>query len=246
MAFVLPALALYLLFSIAPLIFVFASSFFSWNGILARGFVGLRNYAAMFNPGSLSRQLVNAFVNNWYFSLGTMIVQNTLGLGLALALHRQRVGRRFFQTVIATPFLVNPLVVGYAWVLLLNPNFGPLAQFLNAVGAGGAVMPWLGEPAWARPIVIMINAWQWVGFPMLIFLAGLGSIPEELFQAARLERATPVQTFWYITLPLLTPAAGTVALITFIGCFNAFSLQYAVGGLSGSPAGANDVLGLLF
>ncbi len=81
---------------------------------------------------------------------------------------------------------------------------------------------------------------------MLIFLAALGSIPEDLFQAARLDRAGRLRTFWHITLPLILPAAGTVALLTFIGCFNAFSLQFAVGGLNGSPAGVNDVLGLVF
>ena len=77
-------------------------------------------------------------------------------------------------------------------------------------------------------------------------LAALGSIPEELFQAARLDRANKWQTLWYITLPLILPAAGTVAMLTFIGCFNAFNLQFAIGGINGGPAGTNDVLGLVF
>jgi raffinose/stachyose/melibiose transport system permease protein len=175
-----------------------------------------------------------------------MVVQNTLGLGLALLLHRQGFGRRFYQTVIATPFLVNPLVVGYAWLLLLNPTFGPVAQILGQLGLEGWIRPWLGDPTWARPMVILINAWQWVGFPMLIFLAALGGIPEDIFQAARLDRASRWQTTCYITLPLILPAAGTVAILTFIGCFNAFNLQFAIGGINGAPAGTNDVLGLVF
>jgi raffinose/stachyose/melibiose transport system permease protein len=210
------------------------------------GFAGLDNFVRLFSPSTLSRQIANAFANNWYFFLGTMVVQNTLGLGLALLLHRQGFGKRFFQTVIATPFLVNPLVVGYAWLLLLNPTFGPVAQILDTVGLGALIRPWLGDPVWARPVVILINAWQWVGFPMLIFLAALGSIPEEVFQAAKLDRANRWQTLWYITLPLITPAAGTVAILTFIGCFNAFNLQFAIGGVNGAPAGTNDVLGLVF
>ncbi len=246
MGFVAPAFLLYLAFTLGPLLAVLAFSLFGWTGIAPQEFVGLGNYAALATQPTLSRELANAFVNNWYFFLGTMVVQNTLGLGLALLLHRQCIAKRFFQTVIAIPFLVNPLVVGYAWTLLLNPNFGPVAQIMEAVGAEGAIRPWLGDPSWARPTVILINAWQWVGFPMLIFLAALGSIPDDLFQAARLDRAGRLGTFWYITLPLIMPAAGTVALLTFIGCFNAFSLQFAVGGLNGSPAGVNDVLGLVF
>jgi raffinose/stachyose/melibiose transport system permease protein len=244
--FLIPALALYALFTLGPLLAVFSFSLFDWNGIAVRGFAALDNYAALATQPTLSREVLNAFVNNWYFFLGTMAVQNTVSLGLALLLHRQRLAKRFFQTVIAIPFLVNPRVVGYAWVLLLNPNFGPVAQIMAAVGAEDAIRPWLGDPIWARPMVILINAWQWVGFPMLIFLAALGSIPEDLFQAARLDRAGRIGTFWHITLPLILPAAGTVALLTFIGCFNAFSLQFAVGGLNGSPAGVNDVLGLVF
>jgi len=244
--FLAPALALYVAFTLAPLVAVFASSLMQFRGVSISGFAGLDNFAALFSGATLSRQIINAFANNWYFFLGTMVVQNTLGLGLALILHRRGVGKRFFQTVIATPFLVNPLVVGYAWLLLLNPTFGPIAQILDAVGLGGLIRPWLADPFWARPLVILINAWQWVGFPMLIFLAALGSIPEELFQAARLDRANKWQTLWFITLPLILPAAGTVAMLTFIGCFNAFNLQFAIGGINGGPAGTNDVLGLVF
>lgn len=241
-----PALILYVAFTLAPLAVVFLSSLYRFQGVSVAGFAGLDNFTRLFTPSTLSRQVFNAFANNWYFFLGTMVVQNTLGLALALILHRQGFGKRFFQTVIATPFLVNPLVVGYAWLLLLNPTFGPVAQLMEAAGLGAFVRPWLGDPVWARPMVILINAWQWVGFPMLIFLAALGSIPEELFQAARLDRASRWQTLRYITLPLITPAAGTVAMITFIGCFNAFNLQFAVGGVNGAPAGTNDVLGLVF
>lgn len=246
LVFIAPALLLYVAFTLAPLVVVFGWSLFQFQGAAIVGFAGLDNFLRLFSPSTLSRQIANAFANNWAFFLGTMLVQNTLGLGLALILHRQGLGKRFFQTVIATPFLVNPLVVGYAWVLLLNPTFGPIAQIMQATGLGGFIHPWLGDPVWARPLVILINAWQWVGFPMLIFLAALGSIPEELFQAAKLDRAGKWQTFWHITLPLITPAAGTVAILTFIGCFNAFNLQFAVGGINGGPAGTNDVLGLVF
>jgi raffinose/stachyose/melibiose transport system permease protein len=244
--FVVPAFLLYCLFTIVPLFSVFFYSFVEWRGPFMDRFAAFENYVALFSSPSLQRQVLNAFANNWYFFVGTMVIQNSLGLGLALLLHRQLAGKRFFQAVIASPFLVNPLVVGYAWLLLLNPTFGPVAQGLGAVGLEGWIRPWLGDPALARPAVILINAWQWVGFPMLIFMAARGGISDELYQAARLDRVSSRQAFFHITLPLMAPSISTVALLTFIGCFNAFGLQYAIGGINGSPAGVNDVLGLVF
>jgi raffinose/stachyose/melibiose transport system permease protein len=107
-------------------------------------------------------------------------------------------------------------------------------------------MPWLGDPATALPTVILITTWQWVGFPMLLFSAALGGIPQEYAEAARTDGATSWQVFRRITLPLLRPAMGTITILSFIGSMNTFALVYALGGSNGAPAGATDVLGLLF
>jgi raffinose/stachyose/melibiose transport system permease protein len=244
--FVLPALALYLGFTILPLVAVFTFSAFHWQGLRLAGFDALANYLRLLAPSMLRQEIARAFFNNCIFFLGTVVLQNSLALGLALLLHTQRRWRAFFRTVIAVPFLVNPLVVGYVWTLLLNPTFGPIAAGLEAVGAGAAIRPWLGDPDWVRPLVILINAWQWTGFPTLVFGAALAAIPEEIFQAALLERASRLQVLRAITLPLMMPTLGAMVVITFVSCFNAFNLQYAVGGVNGAPAGANDVLGLVF
>jgi len=95
-------------------------------------------------------------------------------------------------------------------------------------------------------VVILVNAWQWVGFPMLLFSAALASIPDEYADAARVDGASSWQAFRHVTLPLLAPAIGTVSVLTFVGNFNVFGLVYAMGGSTGNPAGATDVLGLLF
>jgi raffinose/stachyose/melibiose transport system permease protein len=244
--FLAPATILYLSFTILPLLDVFTYSTFRWEGIARMEFVGLDNFKELATQPQISSQIANAFKNNWLFFLGTMLVQNTVGLGLAVLLFKRLRVRRFFQTVIATPFLVNPLVVGYVWILLLNPTFGPIAIALRSTGLGALVQPWLGDPVYAQPLSILINAWQWVGFPMLVFGAALAMIPEEINQAATIDGANSWQLFRHITLPLLTPAIGTITVLTFIGCFNAFNLQYALGGVQGGPAGANDVLGLVF
>jgi raffinose/stachyose/melibiose transport system permease protein len=244
--FVLPALGLYVGFTLLPLLAVFAFSVVRWQGMRPEALTGMANYAHLVVASLLRGEIVNALANNGVFFLGTVVLQNTLALGLALLLHRQRLWRGFFRAVIALPFLINPLVVGYVWTLLLNPNFGPIAAVLQAVGAGDAVRPWLGDPAWARLLVVVINAWQWTGFPTLVFGAALAGLPEEIFQAARLERANGLQIFWHITLPLMLPTIGAMIVITFIGCFNTFNLQFAIGGVNGAPDGANDALGLVF
>jgi raffinose/stachyose/melibiose transport system permease protein len=114
------------------------------------------------------------------------------------------------------------------------------------VGLGSLALPWLGSPHLALPVVILVNAWQWLGFPMLLFSAALAGIPQEYEEAARVDGATGWQSFRRILLPLLTPAIGTVSVLTFIGNMDVFSLIYGMEGSTGSPGGATDVLGLLF
>jgi raffinose/stachyose/melibiose transport system permease protein len=246
MAFLAPALLLYGVFTIGPLLLVGSYSLSSWQGASRGAFAGLDNFRLLFDIPPVRREIVGAFRNNVYFFVGTMLIQNSLGLALAVVLHEFGPGKRFFQTVIAIPFLVNPLVIGFVWTLLLNPAWGPVADLLRLIGMGESVRPWLGDPTTVRPIVVIINAWQWVGFPMLVFGAALASISRELLDAASVDGASRWATFRYVTMPQLVPAFGTVTLLTFIGTFNAFNLQFAIGGVNGSPGGRSDVLGLVF
>ena len=244
--FLAPALLLYSVFVVYPLFSALQYSLFDWKGTLQGGFVGVDNFVALFTTFPLDEQLLRAFGHNAVFFLGTMLIQNTLGLTFAVLLYRRRLSRRVFQTLYTLPYLVSPLVVGYLWVLMLRPQFGVLNALFDAVGLESLSQPWLGDPGTALPVVILINAWQWVGFPMLLFGAALAAIPEEYDAAARVDGAGPWQAFSRITLPLLTPTIGTVTVLTFIGSFNLFALAYAVGGSQGDPAGSIDVLGLVF
>ena len=243
--FLIPAFVLYSLFVIYPLFTGLTYSVFSWKGTLRDTFVGFANYAGLLTESFLD-QLLPALGHNFLLFAGTILVQNTLGLAFALALSRVRRGKRALQTMFALPYLVNPLVIGYLWTLLLSPTFGPVNALLRWAGMDGLAMPWLGDPATALPTVIVITTWQWVGFPMLLFSAALGGIPQEYAEAARTDGATSWQVFWRITLPLLRPAMATITILGFIGSMNTFALVYALGGSNGAPAGATDVLGLLF
>lgn len=246
MVFVLPALVLFAIFIAYPLLTALSYSFFGWTGIVRGGFVGLENYATLFTKLPYSEDLPNAFVHNLLLFFGAMLFQNTIGLGLATLLHRIRRFKRFFQTMYTLPYLVSPLVIGYLWSLMLSPLFGPVNAVLRAVGLGEVAQPWLGNPQTAIWVVVMVTAWQWIGFPVLLYGAALGGIPEEIDEAASIDGASSWQRFRAITLPMLVPAIGTVSVLTFIGAMEAFPIPYALGGSQGNPAGATDVLSLLF
>jgi raffinose/stachyose/melibiose transport system permease protein len=184
------------------------------------------------------------------FFVGTMIVQNTFGLLIAVLLSERRFGKRFLEAAYVLPYLIGALVVGYLWNLLLSPEFGPVNKAMSAIGLGSLTRPWLGDPSTALPVVILINAWHYIGFPILLFGAALAGLPTEYADASRVDGATAWQRFRHITLPLLTPAIGLVSILTFISCFNAFEIVYALSGSQGNqptgPGGATDLLGLIF
>ena len=244
--FVAPALLLFSVFILYPLATALSYSFFSWKGTLQGGFVGLENYVAVFTRKPFDEALPNAFSHNLLLFAGAMVFQNTVGLLLAMALHKIGRLKRLFQTMFAMPYLVSPLVVGYLWSLLLSPLFGPVNAILKAVGLEEFALPWLGDPTTAIWAIVFITAWQWIGFPMLLYGAALGGIPDEITEAADIDGATGFKKFRSITFPLLLPALGTVSILTFIGAMEAFPIPYAVGGSTGSPAGATDVMALLF
>ena len=248
--FCAPAFVLYTVFVVYPLLSALGDSFWRWKGTTRGDFAGLSNFTSLFTTFPLNQQLLPAFWHTVVFFIGTMILQNTFGLLIAVLLSELRVGKRLLQTIYTVPYLVGGLVVGYLWSLLLSPSFGPVNQALKAVGLGSVARPWLGDPTTALPVVILVNAWHYIGFPILLFGAALGGIPGEYTEAARVDGANARQRFFRITLPLLLPAIGVVTILTFIGSFNAFELVYSLSGAEGNqpsgPGGATDVLGLIF
>lgn len=246
LAFLLPGLLLYSVFIIYPLVSALQYSLFRWSGTRQNGFAGLANFHDLFTRYPLSEQVWRALEHNVLFFVGTMLVQNTVGLTFALLLFRSRRGKRFLQTAFTLPHLVSPIVVGYLWAAMLNPQFGVINATLRAVGLDALAQPWRGDPHLALPVAILVNAWQWIGFPMLLFMAALAGIPEEYHEAARCDGASAWQTFRRVTLPLLIPAIGIISVLTFVGNFNVLDLIFSLEGSQGNPAGATDVLGLLF
>lgn len=244
--FVLPALALFAVLILYPMLAALSYSLFDWEGTRQVGFAGIGNYATLLSQEPYVSQVWNAFGNNLLLFVGAFVFQNSLGLGIATLLHRRRRTKRLFQTLFALPYLVSPMVIGYLWSLMLSPLFGPVNAILRGVGLESLAMPWLGDPSLAIWVIVIVSAWQWIGFPILLYGAALGGISEEIDEAASLDGATAWKRFRHITLPLLTPTIGIITVLTFIGSMEAMAIPFALAGSNGAPAGSTDVMMLLF
>lgn len=237
--FLAPAVLIYTLFMIYPLI---DSLWLSLNNKTQDGpqvFVGLQNYLTLFTNEIWSKPFWNAFVNNIKFFIFHMLVQNPIGLLLAALLLSRIRGTAIYRTLIFTPTILSVVIIGFIWKLILSPVWGVLQPI-------GINQPFLGLENTALPTLSLISVWQNIGIPMMLFLAALIRIPEELMEAARVDGANAWTVFWKIQFPLILPTAGIVAVLTFVGNFNAFDLIYATQGALAGPNFSSDILGTFF
>ena len=244
--FILPAALLFAVLILYPMVAALSYSFFEWQGTSRGGFAGFQNYVTLLTTEPYASKLWGAFGHNLLLFGGAMFFQNTIGLVIAAMLHRRKRTKRFFQTIFALPYLVSPMVIGYLWSLMLSPLFGPVNAILRGIGLESLAAPWLGDPKLALWVVVLVTAWQWIGFPVLLYGAAMGGIPDEIEEAASLDGASAFSRFRYITLPMVSPTIGIVTVLTFIGSMESMAIPFALGGSNGSPAGATDVLMLLF
>lgn len=245
--FLIPALAVYIVFMAWPLLNSMRLSLYTGSGFRPTAFVGFDNYVRLFTDAYFRDRFVNALGNTFVFFLIHMLVQNTLGLLFATLLAAGVRGGNLYRTIIFIPATLAVLVTGFLWRLILNPQFGALSFFLRSVGLDAiARTPWLGDERFVLPVISLVSSWQWVGLPTMMFLAGLLSIPDELLEAARIDGASTWHLFWRVKAPLLAPVLGIVAVLTFVGNFNAFDVVYAMTGARGDPNYAADLLAPLF
>lgn len=244
--FVLPAALIFGVFILYPMFMAFSYAFFEWHGTARGAFDGFGNFITLFTREPYKTDVPRAFSHNILIFGAEMILQNTIGLGIAYALHNLKRGKRFFQTLYTLPYLVSSIVIGYLWTLMLSSTFGPVNRLLDIIGLDKFALPWLGDPRTAIWVLILVVTWQWIGFPVLLYGAALGGVPADLEEAASIDGANRRQRFFAVTLPLIMPAVTTVSVLGFIGAMEAFALPYALGGSTGSPAGSTDVLSLVF
>ena len=220
--FVSPALLLFALFVVVPIVQAGRYSMFKWNGLgpLER-FVGLQNYVNALSDTVFQ----SAIANNFIIAGVSILVQLPLGLAVALLLNRKIRGRGFLRVVVFVPYVLAEVVAGVIWLMLLQPD-GVADALLRSVGMGWAVQLWLGDPNVALATVLFVLTWKYLGQAIILFLAGLQSVPEELYEAGQIDGASWWQMQRRIAIPLLGPTMRTWAFLSIIGALQVFDMVW--------------------
>jgi raffinose/stachyose/melibiose transport system permease protein len=236
--FALPALVVYAVFLCWPAAQSLWLSFTSWDGLSAeRPFVGLDNYVRIVED----RTARLALVNNLLWAIVTIVVPVVLGLALAVALHGSARAKPFLRTVFYMPAVLPLVAVATIWGWLFQPSGGAVNETLEMLGLGALAQPWLGQDSTALWAATVPAIWVRTGFPMLLYLAALQTIPRELYESARTDGATAWQQFRHVTFPNLRGAHYIVIALSVIESFKVFDLIYAM--TYGGPGRSTQVLG---
>lgn len=228
--FLLPAAVGTIVFIAIPVFFSFFLSFCDWDLLSDITFVGFSNYKELLQSSEFTLILKNTFV----FSLSTTIIAIIIPLVLAACLNSKIRGAEFFKTAYFLPFVTPMIVIAIVWEWIFDPNFGLLNHILKLH------INWLYDTKTAMLALILVSAWKLIGYNMVIFLSGFSTINQSLYEAAKIDGANPVKTFFKITLPLLSPTVFFVAIITTISSFQVFDLIYLM--TQGGPLNSTNVL----
>lgn len=236
--FLAPALVIYSVVVVYPMLFSAYLSFFRWDGVAPKKiFVGFQNYVTLLTHNEV---FWIALKNNAIWLTAALLVPTSIGLSLALVLNSRFRGSHIFRSIFYFPAVLSLAVVGLIWTWIYHPDLGLANQLLDTVGLKFLKRNWLSDPQIAIYPVIVAATWNAVGLPMLLFLAGLQTIPPELHEAAKVEGAGPLQRFWYVTFPLLRETTLIVLAITSINALKAYDIIYAM--TNGGPANRTQLL----
>lgn len=234
--YILPWIIGFVLFGAGPIVISLALSFTEWNLLSPAKLVGLANFKTMF----ADRFAWVALMNTLYYGLGSVFLGVVVSFLLALLLNQKVFGQSLFRTVFYLPSVVSGIAVALLWINIFNPDFGLLNQFLRTIGVHDPP-GWLVSPQWAMPALILMSVWS-SGGSMVIYLAGLQSIPEHLYEAAAIDGASAWGKFWNVTAPMMSPIIFFNLIVGFITSLQAF-VQILVM-TNGGPANATLVYGL--
>lgn len=234
--FLLPALIIYVVFQIIPIIGSIYFSVVDWNGIAgsAPQFVGLKNYLQAFQ----SADFILALKNMAKMVIISVLFHTPIALLMAVAINTKCKGYRIFKALFFVPTVFPLTAVGLMWYFIFMPT-GSFNALLDAIGLSNLVTPWLVDPATAMNTIIFVNVWAGVGYYMVIILAGLTTIPEDVYEAAAIDGATSVTQFFKITVPMLKPILSMCIMMDIIGSVKVFDLVFAMTG--GGPNGLTNL-----
>ncbi|MBY3181918.1 MULTISPECIES: carbohydrate ABC transporter permease [Rhizobium] len=235
-----PALAIYAVFALYPMLNVVILSFQKWNGLDPnRQFVGIANYSAIFTKDPV---FWVAFRNTVIWTMMSLIFPPMVGLLLALSLNQKIFGRNGLRAIFYLPVIIAPIAVATMWKWMYDPFFGLFSQLLTSWGMQGWIKDWLGNRDIALYSVFVAYLWQTVGFSMVLFLAGLQNVSQTLVEAARIDGAGRWAVFKHVTLPALRPTITIVLVLSVISSLKAFDIVYGLTG--GGPAQSTQMLAL--
>jgi raffinose/stachyose/melibiose transport system permease protein len=235
--FVTPALALIALFIAWPVFTAVRFSVYKWKGFgPLTNFVGLDNYKLVLQDDAFT----SAVAHNMIIVVGSILVQLPLGLGIALLLNRKMRGQGLLRTIIFVPYVLAEVIAGVVWLQLLQPRYGVVDGLISAVGLPAPEQGFLGTPEYALWTVLAVLTWKYLGLAVILFLAGLQGVPEELYESAQLDGATWWQVQRKITIPLLGPTIRTWCFLSMIGSLQLFDMVWILTG--GGPANATTTM----
>lgn len=236
---VIPAFLIYAVFFIIPNVSGLALAFTDWNIYFFDDirFNGLDNFIKLFHEEVFWGALKNTFL----FAVATVLGKNLLGFLMALLVAKTSKFNVYLRTVMFLPVTISTIVVSIIFVSIYNPDMGIVNQFLRSVGLGGLARQWLVDPKTALWAVAAMEIWQWSGFNMVVFVAGMQSIPDDFFEAARIDGAGRWQTLKCITVPLMVQSFAVTFVFSIISGFKVFAQIY--GTTNGGPADATQVMG---
>ncbi len=231
--FYLPAAVIYTALFLVPTVVSFFFSLTRWN-LNEFTFIGLDNFVQFFQEPALIKGLTNTFI----YGIVTSVLKVVLGMLLAVLLTSQIIARGYLRSVMFFPVLLSSIGVGIVFTALMDPRNGMINEGLAAIGIQGPA--WLTDPAWALLSVALVDVWKGVGLATVIYIAGIVSIPQEYFEAAKMDGASSFKSFFNITLPLARPATATVIILSLIGGLRSFDLIWAM--TKGGPGFTSDVI----
>lgn len=231
--FMLPAGVVFVGLFLVPTVIAFYFSLTRWT-LFETEFIGLDNYLQFFREPALVAGLKNTLV----YAGVTSGLKVVLGMLLAVLLTSPVIGRGFMRSVAFFPVLVSTIGIGLTFQVLMHPSEGMINAALGLVGIDGPA--WLTDPSWALMSVALVDVWKGVGLATVIYIAGILSIPREYYEAAKVDGASSLQSFWQITLPLARPATVSVVILSLIGGLRSFDLIWAM--TRGGPGFTSDVI----
>ncbi len=235
---ILPAFTMYAVFAIFPIMHSFYYALMNWDGFSNMTFIGLDNFKKLFQEPLFW----NSVKNNIYVVLASVLGQVPIALFIALLLNRKLKGARIFRTVGFLPVVLSTVIISLTWSLIYNSQNGMLNGLLRTIGLEGLAQNWLGDTRWALMAVLVTIIWQFVGLYLIIFLAALQNIPEEILEVAKIDGASEWVTTWKITVPMIWDTIIVAVMLCISGSLKTFDLIYVM--TKGGPAHSTEVMAL--